>query len=64
MIGASTVLSHAVVALVEFASLSSARHQVDQLIERQHTFLSLALQQATKTPIFGWGHNERGRRPW
>ena len=58
-IGADTVASHALRARKGFHVASGAQDQIDQLIERRHTFLTLALQQATKTPIFGWCHNER-----
>ena len=59
-IGADTVASHALRARKGFHVASGAQDQIDQLIERRHTFLTLALQQATKTPIFGWCHNEKG----
>ena len=62
-IGAGTVMSHAIRALVGCRCLSGARRQVDHLIERHHAFLTLALQPATKTPIFGWCHNERDWQP-
>ena len=41
-----------------FRVVSGSQGQIGQLIERLHAFLTLALQETTKTPIFGWCHNE------
>jgi hypothetical protein len=38
--------------------VGGAQRQIGQLIEGHNAFLTLALQEATKTSIVGWCHNK------
>ena len=58
MIVADTVASDAHRARNGLSIVSGAQGQISQLVERRDAFLTLALQQTTKTTIFGWSHNE------
>ena len=60
--GAKTAASHALRARhgfhVRVHVVGAAQAQIGQLIERQNALLTLALQEATKTPIVGWCHDK------
>ena len=61
-IGAETVASHALRARnrvhVCVYVVGGAQRQIGQLIEGHNAFLTLALQEATKTSIVGWCHDK------